>query len=111
MQCAHGTSRAKMLGVPMAKKRRVEIDHDEIVRRFAQQLRSVRTSCGMSQADLASKAEITPTYVSRLESAKVAPGIDLVAKLAGALGVTPGDLLPVGEEPDQLPLLKEQAQD
>jgi transcriptional regulator with XRE-family HTH domain len=58
---------------------------------------------------VARQAEVTPTYISRLESAGAAPGIDLVARLATALGTTATDLLPTTVPPDPLPVLKEQA--
>jgi hypothetical protein len=45
---------------------------------------------------------------SRLESAGAVPGIDLLARLAGALGTTATDLLPASEAPDPLPILHEQ---
>lgn len=93
----------------MAKRRTVQIVHDEIVRLFAERLRTVRLSRGLTQAELARQAQVTPTYISRLESAGAAPGIDLVARLAGTLGTTTTDLLPVTATPDPLPVLKEQA--
>src|SRR3954447_23102666 len=40
--------------------------------------------------------------------AKVAPGIDLVARLAKALETSISDLLPEAEPPDPLPVLREQ---
>ena len=63
----------------------------------------------MTQAELARVAEVTATYISRLESAGAAPGIDLVARLATALGSTVTELLPTTTPPDPLPGLKEQA--
>ena len=48
------------------------------------------------------------SYVTRLERAVSAPGIDLVQRLADALGASVQDLLPTGRT-DPLPLLKEQA--
>jgi transcriptional regulator with XRE-family HTH domain len=53
----------------------------------------LRRSCGMTQRDLARASVLTESYVSRLENATVAPGIDLVARLARALGSQIGDLL------------------
>jgi transcriptional regulator with XRE-family HTH domain len=65
----------------------------------------------MTQADLARKASVTPSYVSRLEGAKVAPGIDMIERLAVVLGVLPADLLPTDDSPDPLPILKDQAKE
>ena len=93
----------------MAKsKRKIPIEHEPIVGVFAARLREVRLSRGLTQADLANRAVVTPTYIAKLEGAKVAPGIDLVARLAKALGTSISGLLPEEEAPDPLPLLKEQ---
>src|SRR4051812_39079361 len=93
----------------MAKRRKSPIAHDEVVGQFARRLRSVRATRGLTQAELGRLAGLTPTYISRLEGGGAAPGIDLVAKLAKALGTTVPDLLPTDEPPDPLPGLKEQA--
>jgi len=86
-----------------AKKR------EEIVRQFAQRLREVRLLRGMTQADLAQKADVAVTYVSGLESGDTAPGIDLVDRLATALGTSAADLLPSATTPDTKAVLQEQA--
>jgi transcriptional regulator with XRE-family HTH domain len=95
----------------MAKKksRTQPIEHAEIVRRFALRLRELRNSRGLTQADLGHKAHVTASYIWRLESAGAAPGIDIVDRLAAALGTTAADLLPSTEQPDPLPALKDQA--
>lgn len=80
-----------------------------IVRLFAERLREVRQSRGMTQAELARRADVSPTHLSELENADIAPGIDLVDRLARALGTSVADLLPPSAEPDSLPVLKEQA--
>jgi transcriptional regulator with XRE-family HTH domain len=91
-------------------KRKPRIRHAEIVGRFASRLRELRHSRGLTQADLAQRARITVSYVWRLETGGAAPGIDLVDRLATALGTSVQDLLP-GEPPvDSLPLLREQAE-
>ena len=93
----------------MAKaKRKIPIEHEPIVGVFAARLREVRLSRGLTQADLANRAVVTPTYIAKLEGATVAPGIDLVARLAKALGTSIADLLPEETVADPLPLLKEQ---
>jgi transcriptional regulator with XRE-family HTH domain len=63
----------------------------------------------MSQAELARQAEVTTNYVSRLEGGGAAPGIDLVARLALALGVPIADLLPMTPAPDDLTVTRQQA--
>jgi transcriptional regulator with XRE-family HTH domain len=94
----------------MAKKKaKKEIEHASIVLRFGARLRELRNSRGMTQAELARQAQVTASYVWRLESGGAAPGIDLLDRLAVALGTTAADLLPVAEPPDSLPVLRDQA--
>src|SRR5438552_16553710 len=94
----------------MAKRKNTPIQHDEIVHRFAQRLRELRRSRGMTQKELAERANLTETYLSRLESAGSTPGIDLVARLADALGTTVHDLLPITAPPDTRTVLLQQAE-
>jgi transcriptional regulator with XRE-family HTH domain len=92
-------------------RRRVPIRQSELVKRFAERLRELRQSRGITQADLARKATITASYVSRLEGGKVAPGIDMVERLASVLATSVTDLLPTNPPPDPLPVLQEQAKE
>ena len=91
----------------MAKRKR-RIDHAEIVRLFAARLRELRHSRGFTQAELAGKAHVTTSYIGRLESGGAAPGIDLVDRLAKALGTTVQELLPTTASPETLTVLQEQ---
>src|SRR5436305_555244 len=88
--------------------RKKTIRHDPIVARFGQRLRELRLARGLSQAELASRAAITTNYISRLEGGGAAPGIDLVARLASALGVPLPDLLPTTPSPDELAVTRQQ---
>jgi transcriptional regulator with XRE-family HTH domain len=90
-------------------KSKKRIDHDPIVARFGQRLREIRSSRGMTQAQLAEAAQVTISYITRLESGTSAPGIDLVARFAAALGVEIADLLPTTTPPDDLAVLRRQA--
>jgi transcriptional regulator with XRE-family HTH domain len=92
--------------MPRPKK---QIEHDPIVARFGQRLREARLSRGMTQAQLAEEAQVTLSYITRLESGSSAAGIDLVARLAAALGTPIADLLPTTEAPDDLAVLRRQA--
>jgi transcriptional regulator with XRE-family HTH domain len=93
----------------MAKRRKARVEQDETVRLFAARLREVRRSRGMTQAELSRNAHVTPSYIWRLESGGAAPGIDLVARLARALGTTSHELLPEASPPDTLAVLRDQA--
>ena len=92
----------------MARKK-TRIRHAEIVELFAARLRELRRLRGLTQAELARQAHVTPTYIGRLESGGAAPGIDLVDRLARALGTTTHDLMPTTASPDTLAVLKERA--
>ena len=92
-------------------KRKRTIDHAPAVKRFAGRLRELRTTRGLTQAELAHRSQITTSYVWKLESAGAAPGIDLVDRLAVALGTTSHDLLPLADRPDTVEALKGRARE
>ena len=77
----------------MANKKR-NVRHAGIVRAFAERLRGTRLAKGMTQRDLAEQADVTFSYISRLEAGGAAPGLDLLERLAQALKVNITDLLP-----------------
>lgn len=60
---------------------------------FADNLRKCRKAAGLSQEELAHMADIERSYVSQLERRLNSPTIDMLAKLAGAIGVEPYELL------------------
>src|SRR6516225_6102867 len=60
---------------------------------LALNLRRLRQAKGLSQEELAHEADIDRTYVSALERSVYAAGIDVVDRLARALGVEAADLL------------------
>ena len=72
---------------------------------LAENMRRQRRALGLSQEELAHRAEIDRTYVSSLERRIYGATIDMVERLAGALGVEPHELLlPVeGKAPARTP--------
>ena len=92
----------------MPARKKQKIQHAQIVMRFSRELRTRRLAAGMTQAELARRSHVTTSYITRLERATSAPGIDLVDKLAQALGCTVSDLLPTADPPDQTAVLKDQ---
>lgn len=60
---------------------------------LALNLRKARQAQGLSQEELAHRADIDRTYVSALERCVYAAGIDVVDRLAKVLGVEAADLL------------------
>jgi transcriptional regulator with XRE-family HTH domain len=61
--------------------------------RFASNLRRLRDVAGLSQEELAFRADIHRTQISFIESGRRMPRLDTLVKLAGALGVTANDLI------------------
>ncbi|MGF9764896.1 helix-turn-helix transcriptional regulator [Microvirga sp. 0TCS3.31] len=60
---------------------------------LAKNVRKYRQAAGLSQEELAHRAEIDRTYISSIERSVYAATIDVVDRLAKALGVEPSDLL------------------
>lgn len=60
---------------------------------FADNLKRHRKAASLSQEELAHNADIERAYVSLLERRLSSPTIDMLAKLAKAVGVEPYQLL------------------
>ncbi|MBB3236693.1 helix-turn-helix domain-containing protein [Phyllobacterium endophyticum] len=60
---------------------------------FARNLRTLRQAKDLSQEELAHRAGIDRTYISALERNVYNPSIDVVERLANALGVEAAELL------------------
>jgi transcriptional regulator with XRE-family HTH domain len=65
----------------------------DISERFAANLAREREAVGLSQEELAGRADIHRTQVSLIEGGKRMPRLDTLVKLAGALDVPPAKLL------------------
>jgi transcriptional regulator with XRE-family HTH domain len=65
----------------------------EVARRFGENLARVREQTGISQEEVGWRASLHRTEVSILERGARLPRIDTLVKLAGALDVSPCDLL------------------
>ena len=60
---------------------------------LAENLKRYRLAAGLSQEELAHRAEIDRTYVSNLECLRYAATVDVIEKLARELGVEASELL------------------
>ncbi len=78
----------------------------EIREVLALNLRRHRRLLGLSQEELAHRAEIDRTYISALERCVYAAGIDVVDRLARVLGMEAADLLRKPEIPSRKPKIK-----
>lgn len=56
-------------------------------------LKSIRVLRGIKLKDMASKLEITPQYLSRIESGRVDIKVSMLLKIANILDVDPNELL------------------
>jgi transcriptional regulator with XRE-family HTH domain len=71
---------------------------------LASNLRTARRRTGMTQAELAEAAGVGSGTVARLELGGEDPRLSTLQKLADALGVELGDLVPLdGHKPDPRP--------
>lgn len=57
---------------------------------LARNLRQLRQAQGLSQEELAARADITANYLSSLEREEYAASVDVIERLARALSVAPG---------------------
>ncbi|UFS60611.1 helix-turn-helix domain-containing protein [Subtercola endophyticus] len=76
------------------------VDSAEVSRRVGARVRELRTQRGMSMRELAPLAGLKQPFLSQLERGDAAPSMLSLYKLATALSVAPGDLLP-SDEPVQ----------
>jgi transcriptional regulator with XRE-family HTH domain len=59
----------------------------EARKRVAVNVQRLRRDRGLSQEELGARARVHQTYLSQVESAKRNPSIDVIERLAAALGV------------------------
>ncbi len=60
---------------------------------FAGNLRRLRNAKGVSQDDLAYEADVSRSYLSQLEKGAFYASLNVVGRIALALGVEPAELL------------------
>lgn len=65
--------------------------------RIGQRLQESRKAKGMTQQDVADKSGVTRTTVSKIEAGRFNAGVDIVDKLARAMGASL-DIVPAGGE-------------
>ncbi|MBS2128284.1 helix-turn-helix transcriptional regulator [Burkholderia thailandensis] len=69
------------------------VNQSDPKKQFGETLRAVRLGVGVSQEELAHRAELDRTYVSSCERGKRNVSLETIVKLADALGVPPSALL------------------
>jgi transcriptional regulator with XRE-family HTH domain len=66
----------------------------EFKRQFGRRVRQLRVSRGLSQEALAMNARLHPTHVSLIEHGQRSARLETIERLAVALRVQPGQLMP-----------------
>lgn len=74
----------------------LDLQAPKLRRVLADNLKARRKELGMTQQAVADALEVTQPYVAALESAKVSPRVEQLAKLSEALKTTPAALLTEG---------------
>lgn len=75
---------------------------DDFAKALGTQIKIVRIQKGISQQEVAARADITPSYMSRIESGSITTSVEKLYKIAQAIECQPADLLPeyyfIGED-------------
>lgn len=67
-------------------------EHSKLRERFGQQVRSLRADRGLTQEQLAERAEISVDFLSLIERGRSSPSFDNLDDLAQALDVSVADM-------------------
>ncbi len=65
----------------------------EVMRRFGKRVRALRDELGISQEELADRADLDRTYIGGIERGERNVSLVNISRVAKALGVMPRDLL------------------
>ncbi len=76
----------------------MERTNEKLVAAFADALRSRRLAVGLSQEDLAARADISARYISFLETRKRQPTLTIIMALSKGLDLSMSDFVAVVEE-------------
>ena len=64
------------------------------IRQFGENVRKVREKVGISQEELAHRADLHRTQISLIERGQRTPRLDTIEQLAKALQIQPKELMP-----------------
>lgn len=73
------------------KSRKLIFD-EEGLKLLARRLKEIRFEKGVSQEELAYRAEITLSQIARIETVKINPTVSTIFKIARALDVSPSEI-------------------
>ena len=63
------------------------------MQKFGAVVRSLREKCGLTQEELAERAEVSATYIGYIERGDNVPTLIVILQIASALSVRPAELL------------------
>lgn len=66
-------------------------------------IKELRTKIGMSQKELADKVDLTPSFISQMESNQITPSLNSFMQICNTLGVSVSDMLE--KKPEEAPWL------
>jgi transcriptional regulator with XRE-family HTH domain len=89
-----------MRSCKIRKKREAAVKPDEIEKTVRTRLRSLRTTLGLSLDELADRANLSPSTISRVETGKRTISLDVLLPLAAALEVGLDALLDARSDDD-----------
>lgn len=67
---------------------------DSTTRKVAKRLKTLRLDRGLTQSDVAEKADMSTNYYAKIERGELRPSVDIYERLAKALKVTASDIFP-----------------
>jgi transcriptional regulator with XRE-family HTH domain len=70
---------------------------EQLYREFGRALRARRKQAGLSQDDVAQRVGMSRTSITNIEQGRQHVSLHVLYELAGAVGATPGDLLPASQ--------------
>lgn len=72
--------------------------NDQLVAAFAKVLKQLRQEAGLSQEELAHRADVSTRYISLLETQRRQPTLTAFASLASGLGLSLADIAALVEQ-------------
>ena len=66
---------------------------DDLTQILATRLRQIRNEKDWTQEELGDRADLSVRYIGQIERNQTTPSIEVLGRLAKALGVSPGELL------------------
>jgi transcriptional regulator with XRE-family HTH domain len=70
------------------------MDKDYGLSDVVERMKQTRLRCGMSQLELANRANLSQSFLGSIEAGKKQPSVLTLLKIASALNVNPGEFFP-----------------